>query len=58
MDLIGQVLGIAIFIAVALGLILVSGFADGASYLEERLARGDISEEQYRKLLLARLGSM
>ena len=58
MDLIGQVLGIAIFIAVALGLILLSGISDGASNLEDRLARGEISEEQYRRTLLARLGSL
>jgi len=58
MDLIGQVLGIAIFIAVALGLILLSGVSDRAGNLEDRLARGELSEEQYRRILLARLGSL
>ena len=58
MDLIGQFIGIALFIAVALGLMLISGAPDGASSLEERVARGEISQEQYRAVLLSRLGSL
>lgn len=58
MEVFGQVLGIAVFIAVTLGLIMLSGRSGGATYLEERWARGEISEEQYRRILLARLGSV
>lgn len=58
MDLIEQVLGIAIFIAATVGLIMLSGGSDGPNSLEERVARGDISEEQYRRMLLARLGTL
>ncbi|HEX4744992.1 MAG TPA: hypothetical protein VFW12_10040 [Candidatus Limnocylindria bacterium] len=58
MDLIEQFIGIAIFIAVALGLTLLSGASEGTSSLEERVARGEISQEQYRAVLLSRLGSL
>src|SRR5687768_2918075 len=58
MDLVGQALGVAVFIVVMLGLILLSGVSDEASYLEELLARGDISPEQYRRIQSARVGAI
>ena len=58
MDLIEQVLGIAIFIAITLGLIMLSGASDVGSSLEDRVARGDLTEDQYRRILLARLGTL
>lgn len=58
MDLIEQVLGVAIFMAVTLALIMLSGAWDVGSSLEDRVARGDMTEDQYRRVLLARLGTM
>ena len=58
MDLIEQVLGVAIFIAITLALIMMSGASDGGGSLEDRVARGDITEDQYRRILLARLGTL
>ena len=57
MDLIEQALGIAIFAAVTIGLMLLS-VPGGPSSLEERVARGELSQEQYRAILLSRLGTL
>lgn len=59
MEVVGQVLGIAVFIVLALGLIVLSeASAAWTNEVEERVARGEISPEQYRAIQLARLGTV
>lgn len=50
-------LGVFVVIAVVLGALYLADDADWVGTLEERLARGEISEEQYRTIQRTLLGA-